>query len=280
MDISICSYSFHRLLAARQQDVFQYIDACKRLGCTQLDPWNGHLTELRNGDDTIHDDGTGTRDGSRYLSSGDAKYIEQLKQAADRVGLPFGCIAVDGAHIYEADVQKRRDNRSRAYRWMEVAARLGAKQVRIDSGGSEELTDDAFAIIKEGFGDVIAVGRRGGVEVLVENHWGPTKIPDNVEKMLKHIPGLGFLWDSHNWKRELRDQGRVKCARYARCTHLKSFAFDAEGNETSDEEAAGALRTLKQSGYRGCWGVESVPDDGDELTAAANTIALIKRVAG
>ena len=46
MELSICSYSFHRLLEAGQQDVFQYVGDCHTLGCTQLDLWNGHLPSL------------------------------------------------------------------------------------------------------------------------------------------------------------------------------------------------------------------------------------------
>ena len=41
IEISICSYSFHRLLAAGKQDIIRYIADCAELGCTQLDPWNG-----------------------------------------------------------------------------------------------------------------------------------------------------------------------------------------------------------------------------------------------
>ena len=33
------------------------------------------------------------------------------------------------------------------------------------------------------------------VEVLVENHWGPTVIPDHVVKILEHATGLGLLID-------------------------------------------------------------------------------------
>jgi hypothetical protein len=275
IDISICSYSFHRMLEAGLQDAFQYIDTCRQLGCTRLDPWNGHLVEIRKGDDAIRRDDAGLQE----LSAEESHYVAELKRAADAARLPFGCIAVDGAHIYETDLQKRRENRLRAYRWIEVAARLGAKQVRIDSGGEEKMTADVLQIIKEGFADVISVAKRKGIEVLVENHWGATKIPENVIQMLEAIPGLGFLWDSHNWKRELREQGRVSCAKYASCTHLKTFRFDALGNEISDEDAVGALRILTRSGYRGCWGVESVPEDADEITGAAKTIELIKKIA-
>ena len=40
-----------------------------------------------------------------------------------------------------------------------------------------------------------------------------------------------------------------------------------------------AFRLLKESGYNGCWGVESVPGDGDEIEGARKTIALIRREA-
>ena len=46
MELAICSYSFHRLLAAGQQDILRYIADCRELGCTQLDPWNGHLAPV------------------------------------------------------------------------------------------------------------------------------------------------------------------------------------------------------------------------------------------
>ena len=51
MELSICSYSFHRLLAAGKQDIVRYIADCKELGCTQLDPWNGHLSIDATADD-------------------------------------------------------------------------------------------------------------------------------------------------------------------------------------------------------------------------------------
>ncbi len=53
LQISIGSFSFHRLLAAGKQDIFQYILDCKALGCTQLDPWNAHLSSLQSGDEII-----------------------------------------------------------------------------------------------------------------------------------------------------------------------------------------------------------------------------------
>ena len=44
LPLSICSFSFHRMLGEGKQDIFQYVTDCKSLGCTHLQPWNAHFT--------------------------------------------------------------------------------------------------------------------------------------------------------------------------------------------------------------------------------------------
>ncbi len=275
MQTAICSFSFHRLLAAGKQDVFQYIRDCKDLGCAQLDPWNAHLAALKSGDEVLH---AGHNPGeAQHLSAADEDYIERVRAAADKAGLPFGCIAVDGAHIYDPDPNARAANRARAYRWLDVAHKLGAAQVRIDAGGPQDMPADVFAVIKEGYDDVIARARPLGVEVLVENHWGPTVLPENIIKLVEGIDGLGLLFDTHNWRPDKKAEARERCAKYARATHVKTLAWDDAGNEIG-EDVATAISLLRDAGYRGVWGIESVPPDGDEYGAARKTIALLERL--
>jgi hypothetical protein len=79
MDIGICSYSFHRLLASGKQDIFGFIRDCQALGCTQLDPWNAHLAVIKQAD-------------ARRLAT--LRRRERLsgsrRSAADESGLPWG----------------------------------------------------------------------------------------------------------------------------------------------------------------------------------------------
>ncbi len=270
MDIGICSYSFHRQLAAGKQDIFGFINACKELGCTQLDPWNAHLTVIRQADAQPSPDSG--------VSAEENDYLARVEAAADESGLPWGTLAVDGAHIYDADEAVRAANRARAYRWLEVADRLGCEQVRIDAGGPEEMDDAAFKVIVEGYNDLIARAKDKGIEILTENHFGPSRIPANVERMMQEIKGLGFLYDTHNWKPELLEEGRQRTAKYATATHVKTFTWDAAGNETGGAKPDDAIRLLLDDGYAGAWGVESVPADGDEVEGARKTIALIRRL--
>lgn len=276
MELGICSYSFHRLLAAGKQDLLRYITDCKDLGCTQLDPWNAHLSPMKQGDDAIKA-GDNPQDAGQYLSTADEDYLEKVEVAADASGLPWGLLAVDGAHIYEPTDEARAKNRSLAYRWLDIAGKLGFEQIRIDAGGPEEMPDDVFKMIVAGYNDLIARAKPLGVQVLMENHWGPSMIPDNVVKLCESIEGLGLLYDSHNWKPELRAEGRRKCAKYAAACHIKTFAFDAAGNEVSGDKPVEAVNLLLENGYKGVWGIESVPTDGDEYAGARKTIELIRR---
>ena len=165
MRISIGGFSFHRALESGRQDMFKYIEDSKALGATQLDPWNAQLAPIQSADSIVK---AGSDPGHAELTAQDDEYLARVKRAADAAGLPFGCIAVDGAHIYEPTPEAREANRRLAYRWLEVADILGAEQMRVDAGGPQELPDDVFAIIVAGYDDLIARARERNIEVLME----------------------------------------------------------------------------------------------------------------
>ena len=276
MELSICSYSFHRLLEAGGHDVFKYISDCHDLGCTQLDLWNGHLPSLL--DDEARPPSSFTPEYAQ-LSAGELEYIARIKSTADSAGLPFGCLAVDGAHIYEPSPEARQAQQIKAYRWLSIAGQLSAQQIRIDSGGPPEMPEDVFEVIVTGYNDLIQRAGEKGIEVVIENHWGASRIPENVVRILDAVPGLGLLFDTGNWPDDKRETGWTRCARYARATHLKTYAFDSEGNETT-VDIPRAMRILQEAGYQGSWGIESVPREGDEYEAAKKSVALVRRVLG
>jgi len=271
VDLSICSYSFHRLLEAGQQDIFRYITDCKELGCTLLDPWNGHLPQLL----PQNNGGAGAK--GETLSSEEENYLKRIKAAADEVGLPIGGLAVDGAHIYEAEPEKRKANRIEAYRWLNIGEKLGAQQMRIDAGGTAEMPDEMFQIIIDGYHDLVKRAQDKGIELLIENHWGASNRPENVVRILDAAPGLGLLFDTHNWAPGTQQQGWELCAHYAKATHVKTFVFDDAGNETTTDIPQ-VIHRLVETGYRGAWGIESCPRNEDEYSGARKTIDLIRRV--
>jgi sugar phosphate isomerase/epimerase len=269
--LSIASWSFHRLLESGQQDMFKYITNSKDLGATQLDPWNGHLAPLVAGDNAMK----ARKIPNSQLSQEEKDYLAQVKAAADKAGMPFGCLVVDGAAIYEPTPEGRALNRAVAYRWLEAANMLGAKQMRVDAGGPAEMPPEVFTIIVEGYKDLVKRSQALGIELLIENHWGSSPIPENLIRILEAVPGLGLLFDTNNFHGD-KERAWETFARYARSVHIKTFSFDAQGNDPS-VNLSKAIRLLVNAGYNGTWGVESVPKDGDEMNAVKKTFALIRK---
>lgn len=257
MRYSLCSYSLHRTVEAGKLDVFGYNRFCQEAGFTQLDPWNHHIARA-------------------YDDNG---YLAELKASAADAGLPYGCIAVDGAHMYEPDAAGREENRRRRYRWLEVAAELGAEQLRLDAGGRDAGLEEIWPVVVEGYNDIIARAEPLGVEIIIENHWGPTNHPDAMRRLLDAVPGLGLLYDSYNWPAGTHARAWRAFAGDASLTHFKTFRFDDAGRDP-DWDIEEVVRLLQAAGYAGAWGIESTPVDGDEIGAAQKTLALLKRILG
>jgi sugar phosphate isomerase/epimerase len=239
-------------------DIFDYINWCKEHGFTQLDPWMVHVEAGFEND----------------------AYLDQVKEAADDAGLPFGCLAVDGAHIYEPTTAARAANRHKAYRWIDVAGRLGAAQIRIDAGGRDVALSDILETVVEGYNDLVPRAKAKGIEVIIENHWGPTKDPDGMNQVLDRVEGLGLLFDSANWPAGTHDRAWRMYPPYASLTHIKTFSFDKDGNEATFDLPL-FINLLREDGYEGCWGIEYEGQDGsDEPLMVLKSLALLKRVLG
>ena len=254
---SICSYSFRHSFDSGQMEYRDYVEFNRIHGFSQLDPWMKHVEPALD----------------------DRRWLADAKRMAEDAGLPYGCIAVDGGHIYETTAAERLERRETAYRWLDVAESLSASQMRIDTGGPEELTDEIFDIIVDGYNDLIPRAQAAGVEIVVENHWGPTKYPENTVRLLEEVDRLGLLFDTNNWAEGTQERAWQMCARYARLTHFKTFSFDSQGNDPS-VDLQRALTILQENGYDGVWGIESTPIDGDEKGAALKTRDLILHALG
>lgn len=273
MRFSIASYSFHRELQSGRQDMFKYITGCKELGCTQLDPWNSHLAPLVAEDEQIR---ASSNPNQATFSAAGLEYVARVKEAAVAAGLPFGCVAADGSHVWEPTKEARDANRACAYRWLDVAHRLGAESMRTDTGGKAELPDDMFAIIKEGLQDIVDKGKALGVRVSIENHWGASNIPQNVVRVLDAVNGLTLLFDSRNWAKGTREAGWEIGIPRAKDVHIDLFRT-AEDTPNLEADIERLIKMLVKSGYNGCWGIEVIPPDGDEYGAVRKTMAFIEK---
>ena len=275
MKLGICSFAFHRTFGSGDMDFAGYARACKELGCTQLDPWNAHLAAVGNQNALF----AGRNPDKAELSVPDEAALETIAAIGQEAGLPFGLIAVDGAHIVDESEAKRAANRRNAYAWLQVAQKLGAAQIRVDAGGPADMPEDAFALIVAGYTDMVARGQEAGVEILIENHWGPTINAANVMRILEAVPGLGLLLDTNNWNPAQQGLGWILGAPCARATHLKCMTWDDAGENEISNNIPMFIKLMKGAGFDGAWGVESYPMQPEvtEYEGCRRTIALLQR---
>jgi sugar phosphate isomerase/epimerase len=237
---SVCSYSFHRSFDEGSMDLDGYIAFCRDAGFTELDVW------------------------SRHIGDGDE---ERLRDSP----VPVGSIAVDGADAWAPTEEERAANRERAERWLDLAAAVGAKTVRFNAGPFHYAfepgsgTEAEFAGVVAGFKHLVDYGSDRSVDVVTENHWGPFQHPDELDRLLDAVPGLGLLFDTNNWPEGTREAAWERYAPRARTTHFKTV--DAR-----------AVELLRNAGYDGCWGIEieGLPPDADERAAVVDALARLR----
>ena len=232
MKISILSYSFHGLVKAGMQDLFGYLETCKyRYGLDAADLWSGHFASL------------------------DDDYVARIREGLVDRDLVLADIAVDQAHVWEDDPAQRDRNEQRARRFLEIAATLGAKFVRIDAGGSRETlqwTDEQFDFIAGRYRDYASFAQDHGFKIGMENHWGPEKVYSNLRRMYDAVdhPAFGVSCHLSSWAGPEEEQAQADelTAPIALHTHLAWYVCEGPLEEK--------LRMLRNAGYPGYFSVE------------------------
>src|SRR4051794_33235993 len=255
LPISIASYSFHELIAAGRMDVFGYLESVRyRYHLAVADIWNGLLGS----------------DPERYLTP---EFLGGVRAAVDERELALANYHADGCHLWEDDPQLRERHLQLALRHLDAAEALGARTVRIDTGGRERAwTDEQFEYLVRHFRSFARRAADRGYRVGPENHWGTELHPDNIERLARAVddPGFGVLLHLGRWEAGDVDENDRRIAPWACHTH-----FDAK---TTRGRAEAALRILSESGYAGCLGIE-YGAGGQEHVEVAALIAELRRAA-
>ena len=181
MNVSVLAYSFRGLYNTGRMDIFAFLETCKyRYHLDGADLWSG------------------------FFPTTDAPVVKKLREAIQERDMVVADIAVDGAHIWEPDAATRRQHHERAKRFLEIAAALDAKFVRIDAGGSRETMDwtrEEFDHIAKRYQEYAQYAHDHGFVVGIENHWGPEKVWSNLKRMYEAVghPGFGVSCHLGSW---------------------------------------------------------------------------------
>jgi sugar phosphate isomerase/epimerase len=192
----------------------------------------------------------------------DDSYLAELKKRANDLGVTCVLIMIDGEGDLSSPNKSDRDKAVENHKkWVDAAKALGCHSIRVNTGEhySATNTDDAA----EGCGALASYGQSCGINVICENHGGPSSDPDALIALIKAVncPCFGTLPDFGNFPRK---DGKytidiydaiARMMPYAKGVSAKSYSFLPNGlEETLDYPRI--LKIVTDSGYHGHVGIE------------------------
>lgn len=237
MKVSLGGYSFFNTFLEGKMDVFGYLESMKyRYHLNAADLWNGQFCTWKD----------------NMWVMPEESVLAKIREALDERELELVNIAVDSAHVWDEDADKRECLRENALKHLRAGAILGARTVRIDTGGYNlrAFTDEQFEFVVERFREYCDIADDYGFMIGPENHMGPSLVPAEMKRLAEAVdrPNFGILLHVGRWKED-KETGDELVAPYVYHTHMDPSSVTGPG-------ALDKIDMLKQAGYNGYWGAE------------------------
>ncbi len=254
-------------------------------GVTLMDVWSSLFGDP--GDESMYVPSTIEYNGKKRnisefdpSSASGKKWLEKFANKCVTTGTKVHHISNNAPRdICELDAERRRAGVAVAKKWLDGAAILGAKSMRVNSGGpriapipnadpssypkNPELTQYLSNCI-ESFKEMADYGGKQGVKVTLENHWGLTANPINIRIIIEQVnnPYCEASPDFCNWEHEyLLFHALNDLAPYAHTNvHAKYW------NRWKNPDVQRNVRIMLNNGYMGIFALEyeDGPWDGVE----------------
>ncbi len=155
-----------------------------------------------------------------------------------------------------------------------MAATLGCHSIRVNAR-SEGAPDEQMRLMADGLFQLADYAEAGEVDVIVENHGGPSSKGDWLVGLMEATghPGVGTLPDFGNWYQTPwgappppgtdaeyydRYRGVDQMMAYAGGVSAKCYDFDADGTETTiDKVISPAIETDMDAAKAHCESLEN-----------------------
>ena len=214
----------------------------------------------------------------------DKAYLAELKKRCDDNGVKSGLIMCDreGA-LGDPDPAARTKTIENHYKWVTAAAYLGCHSIRVNAQSSGAFGAQLdFAV--DGLRRLAEFGAQHNINVIVENHGGNSSNGKWLASVIEQVglPNCGTLPDFGNFniaqgKAYDRYLGTLELMPFAKGVSAKSYAFDADGNETTIDYLR-MMRIVRDAGYRGYVGIEFEGRGMEEVDGIRATQKLLLRV--
>jgi sugar phosphate isomerase/epimerase len=217
----------------------------------------------------------------------DSVYLKDLKTRANDNGVTCVLIMIDGEGDLSAKKEADRllavDNHKK---WVDAAAALGCHSIRVNTGSNYSPTNTESAA--DGCTRLAEYGASHKINIICENHGGPSSNPDALIALMKAVnkPNFGTLPDFGNFPR--KKDGRhdidiydaiAQMMPYAKGVSAKSYDFNPDGTEEKMDFAR-ILKIVTDAGYNGWVGIEYEGNRLSEPEGIKATKTLLEKLRG
>ena len=217
----------------------------------------------------------------------DEAYLKELtKRAADH-GVTNVLIMIDAeGDLSVENTEKRNQAVENHKKWVDAAALIGCHAIRINTGSNYSPTKTAPAA--EACAALAEYGAKNKIEIICENHGGPSSDPDSLIALIKAVgsSNFGTLPDFGNFPRDKNGKHTIDIYKaiarmmpYAKGVSAKSLVFDAAGNER-DMDFGRILKIVTDAGYNSWIGIEYEGNETPEPAGIVSTKKLLERYRG
>ena len=193
----------------------------------------------------------------------DSEYLKELKTRADDFGVTSVLIMIDGEGDLSAEDKNARTQAVESHqKWVDAAAALGCHSIRVNTGHNYGPTKtDAAA---EACGALAEYGEKHKINIICENHGGPSSDPDSLLALIRAVnsPRFGTLPDFGNFPKSKQGKYTIdvydaiaRMMPFAKGVSAKSYDFDGSGRETVLDYAR-ILKIVTDAGYKSFVGIE------------------------
>jgi sugar phosphate isomerase/epimerase len=217
-----------------------------------------------------------------HFASLELAYLQELRSSLLRARSQLVNIPVD---IEELEVEgglsdptkQVRDTAATACKkWIDIAAKLGARSVRCDPG---KMNSKNLAPTAQSYRALAAYGMTKGIQVIVENHGGVgSEHPEELVRLAKLVgANFGTLPDFGNFPDEdTREKGLPVLFPYAHVVcHAKGLDIGADGVE-KQYDFPKAIQASKKAAFKGIYSIE-YEGPGDPYLGVQRTLDELLR---
>jgi sugar phosphate isomerase/epimerase len=224
-----------------------------------------------------------------FSKAHDMDYWERFKKNCEDAGVTVGLIMCDAlGNMGDADPDARMAAVENHKPWVDIAAFLGAKSVRVNAAG-EGTPEEVAANAAEGLKTLGEYGATKGINIIVENHGGISSDGKWLSSLLASVDmeNVGALPDFGNFCIEAGPDGCIneydkyigiaELMPYAKGVSAKSNEFDANGEEVNSDFLR-IMKIVKASGFKGYVGIEYEGNTLSEDEGIKATKVLLEKV--